>query len=105
MKIRFHLTAPLLAAAMAFSPAFAQHTPPPDDIRSPEIRRDALVGVTVVPRPGERIEGATVLLRDGLVEAIGADLDVPAGYRVRILDDHFVYPGFIPVATAIDNDY
>ena len=100
MKIRFHLTAPLLAAAMAFSPAFAQHTPPPDDIRSPEIRRDALVGVTVVPRPGERIEGATVLLRDGLVEAIGADLDVPAGYRVRILDDHFVYPGFIDPAVV-----
>ena len=101
MKIRTHLTVPLFAAAaMTFSTASAQHTPPPDDIRAPEIRRDALVGVTVVPRPGERIDDATVLLRDGLVEAIGTDLDVPAGYRVRILDDHFVYPGFIDPAVV-----
>ena len=101
MKIRIHCAAPLFATAvMTFHAAAAQHAPPPDDIRAPEIRRDALVGVTLVPRPGERIEEATILLRDGLVEAIGTDLDVPAGYRVRILDDHFVYPGFIDPAVV-----
>jgi imidazolonepropionase-like amidohydrolase len=85
----------LMASSLIVSTAVAQHTPPPEDIRSPEVRRDAIVGVTLVPRPGEVIESATILLRDGLIEAIGTDLDVPAGYRVRDLSDHFVYAGLI----------
>jgi imidazolonepropionase-like amidohydrolase len=41
------------------------------------------------------VENATILLRDGMIEAIGTELDVPAGYRVRDLKDHFVYAGLI----------
>jgi imidazolonepropionase-like amidohydrolase len=85
----------LMASSLVVSASVAQHTPPPDDIRSPEIRRDAIVGVTLVPRPGEVIENATILLRDGMIEAVGTELDVPAGYRVRDLTDHFVYAGLI----------
>ena len=96
MKIHQLFVGPILmASSLIVCTAVAQHTPPPEDIRSPEVRRDAIVGVTLVPRPGEVIEDATILLRDGLIEAIGTDLDVPTGYRVRDLSDHFVYAGLI----------
>ena len=75
--------------------SIAQSVPPPDDIRNPEIRRDAIVGATVITRPGETLEEATLLLRDGLVEAIGVEIKVPAGYRVHDAEGLHVYPGFI----------
>ena len=96
MKIRLSFVGTILmASSLVVSVSVAQHTPPPDDIRSPEVRRDAIVGVTLVPRPGEVVENATILLRDGMIEAVGTELDVPAGYRVRDLTDHFVYAGLI----------
>ena len=87
--------AALAVCCAVSSLSLAQSVPPPDDIRSPEMRRDALINATVVTRPGEAIEGATVLLRDGLVEAVAVGLTPPAGYRVHDLSGHHVYPGFI----------
>ena len=82
--------------------SIAQSVPPPDDIRKPEIRRDAIVGATVVTRPGETIEGATLLLRDGLVESVGVDIKVPAGYRVHDAEGLHVYPGFIDPSVVMN---
>ena len=77
-----------------------QSVPPPDDIRAPESRRDALMNATVITRPGEMLEGATILLRDGLVEAIGSDIKAPPGYRVHDLSGLHVYPGFIDAGVS-----
>ncbi len=82
-------------AVTAASTAVSQQVPPPDEIRSADIRRDAIVGATVTTRPGESIDGATILLRDGLVEAVGEDLEIPAGYRVHDASGLRIYPGFI----------
>jgi len=37
----------------------------------------AITGATAVPSPGARIDDATLVIRDGLIEAIGRGVDVP----------------------------
>ena len=52
---------------------------------------------------GEVLEGgATVLLRDGVIVAVGADLDVPAG--VQVVDygaDAVIVPGFVAASSPL----
>ena len=55
----------------------------------------ALVGGKVVPRPGEVIEGGTVVIRDGLIEAVGKDITPPADARVWDMKGATLYAGFI----------
>jgi len=99
--VRSVLTAAVATAALAMTAvstapaAVPQQVPPPDDIRNPDLRRDAIVGAVVTTRPGESIEGATILLRDGRIEAIGEDVEIPAGYRVHDASGLRIYPGFI----------
>ena len=60
-------------------------------------------GATVVPAPGERLDGATVVFRDGLIEAVGRDITPPADAVVIDGDGLWVYPGLIdPVVSLID---
>src|SRR6476659_3372147 len=42
----------------------------------------ALVGGRVVVKPGEALESGTIVIRDGLIEAVGRDAAVPADARV-----------------------
>ena len=78
----------LLAAAMAVAAAW---------VVAPAARPRiyAITGGTVITAPGQRIEGATVVLRDGLVEAVGAKVAVPADAVAIDAKGSFVYPGFI----------
>ena len=75
---------------------------PPKTIRTPELRWDALTNVAIVTRPGERIEDGVILMRDGVVVAAGADLDVPGGYRVHDRTGYVAYPGLIEPALMVD---
>ena len=55
----------------------------------------ALVGGKVVVKPGEVIEGGTIVLRDGLIQAVGKDIAVPADARVWDMKGMVIYAGFI----------
>ncbi|HLA76555.1 MAG TPA: amidohydrolase family protein [Vicinamibacteria bacterium] len=55
----------------------------------------ALVGGKVVPVSGPLIENATLLLRDGVIEAVGANLVVPADARVIDVKGLTLTPGLI----------
>ncbi len=54
-----------------------------------------LEGVTVVQVNGRRIEGATVVVRNGLIEAIGKGIEAPPDAQVLEGDSLFVYPGIV----------
>lgn len=82
--------------------AMPSQDPPPNTIRTPELRWDALTNVAIVTRPGERIEDGVILMRDGVVVAAGADLDVPGGYRVHDRTGYVAYPGLIEPALMVD---
>ena len=55
----------------------------------------AIVGGHVVPITAEPIDGATVLIRDGKITAVGTGLDIPADARVIDAGGNWVLPGFI----------
>jgi imidazolonepropionase-like amidohydrolase len=58
-------------------------------------RSVAIVGGRVIPITGEPVAGGTVLVRDGKITAVGADVAVPAGVRVIDAAGSWVLPGFI----------
>jgi imidazolonepropionase-like amidohydrolase len=55
----------------------------------------AIVGGMMVPIAGDPVEGGTVLVEDGRIAAVGADVEVPAGVRVIDAAGSWVLPGFI----------
>jgi imidazolonepropionase-like amidohydrolase len=55
----------------------------------------AIVGGRVVPITGEPIAGGTVLVEDGRITAVGADVTVPDGIAVIDAAGSWVLPGFI----------
>jgi imidazolonepropionase-like amidohydrolase len=58
-------------------------------------RSVAIVGGRVVPIAGEPVDGATILVEDGRIAAVGVGLPVPAGVRVVDAAGSWVLPGFI----------
>ncbi len=61
----------------------------------------ALVGATVHPVSGEPIENGIVLIRDGLIVDLGADITVPADAERIDLDGLHLYPGFVHPITQL----
>jgi imidazolonepropionase-like amidohydrolase len=54
-----------------------------------------LVGGRLVVKPGEEIEKGTIVLRDGRIVAVGADVAVPPDARVHDITGTTIYAGFI----------
>ena len=61
----------------------------------------AYVGGTIHPVSGQAIEDGVLLVRDGLIEAVGTDIDVPDDARVEELDGLHLYPGLIHAGTVL----
>ena len=61
----------------------------------------AIVGAKVYTLAGPPLEGATVLLRDGKIVAVGAEVQVPANAQVIDAKGLEVYPGFFDPVTQI----
>ena len=83
--------------------ALAQEAPPVA-MRPVDARRDAIVNVTVVPTPGERLADGVVLLKDGWIERVGArgSFEIPAGTTVHDGAGATVFAGFIDACVRID---
>src|SRR5512139_3769014 len=78
----------LLATALLVpSVAGAAHAAPP--------RVHALTGARVVVAPGRVLPNATVVVRDGLIAAVGAGLAVPSDAQLWDLSGKTLYPGLI----------
>lgn len=61
----------------------------------------ALVGGTLHPIDGPDIEGGTLILRDGYIEALGKGLAIPSDARVVDVAGKHVWPGMIALGTNI----
>jgi len=78
----------LALAALAAAPAgAADHTAKADVY--------AVVGARILPVSGAPIEDGTLVMRDGLIVAVGAGVQVPAGARVFVGKGLTVTPGLI----------
>ncbi|HUY36855.1 MAG TPA: amidohydrolase family protein [Pirellulales bacterium] len=83
-------------AWLAAVPAWAV----PDTAPRPGLRENtpnihALRGARVVVAPGQVIESCTLVIRDGVIEAVGADAEAPADARVWDESGKTIYAGFI----------
>jgi len=75
---------------------FALPTQAQDEIDPPTVTTTyALEGARVVQAPGEVMDPATVVVEDGLISAVGADVEVPYDARRIAADSLVVYAGFI----------
>jgi imidazolonepropionase-like amidohydrolase len=61
----------------------------------------AIKGGTVVTVTGATIQKGTVIIRNGLIEAVGADIPIPGDARVIDATGMTVYPGLIDAYTNI----
>jgi imidazolonepropionase-like amidohydrolase len=55
----------------------------------------AITGGYVVPVDGDPVDGGTVLVQDGRITAVGADVEVPDGVPVVDAAGQWVLPGFV----------
>lgn len=82
----------------------ATRTEPVEGIRDNGTGYHALVGARVISRPGQAIEDATIVIRNGLIQSVAANGQAPAGARVWDLSGHTVYPGFIDAHADLGMD-
>lgn len=78
------------------------------ELRQPTPQTHVLADVRIVPAPGEVIESGHVVIRRGIIEAVGRDVDIPADARIHRFersddqDPVTIYPGLIEPHWAID---
>ncbi|MEN9507886.1 MAG: hypothetical protein RLZZ621_449, partial [Gemmatimonadota bacterium] len=82
----------------------ASRTEPVAGLRNNATGFHALVGAKVVTAPGQTLENATVVIRNGLITAVGAGMTPPAGARVWDLKGLTIYPGFIDAHADLGMD-
>jgi imidazolonepropionase-like amidohydrolase len=67
-------------------------------------RVHAIVHARIVTAPGQRIDNGTIVIRDGIITAVGANVPVPADARVWDAESLTVYAGlidaYVPAGTA-----
>lgn len=97
---------PLCRASLLLLPLLAgtagaqQRTLPSEGVADRPVRTVAITNARVVAEPGRVIEAATVLLRNGRIEAVGVGVRIPAGVEVRDVGGATVFAGFVePMGT------
>ena len=82
----------------------ATRTEPVTGIRDNGTGFHALVGARVVTAPGQVLDGATIVIRNGLIQRVGRNMQPPAGARVWDLAGLTIYPGFIDAHADLGMD-
>ncbi len=82
----------------------SSRTEPVTGLRDNATGFHALTGARVVTAPGQVLDNATVVIRNGLISAVGANLAPPAGARVWDMKGQTIYPGFIDAHADLGMD-
>jgi imidazolonepropionase-like amidohydrolase len=98
---KLHRIAGLLLICISATAGAQTRTEREQGLRDNTPRWHALTGATLVIAPGRVVPDGIVLLRDGVIVAAGAQVNVPAGARVWPLQGRRVYAGFIDMASSI----
>ncbi|HSM05711.1 MAG TPA: amidohydrolase family protein [Longimicrobiales bacterium] len=82
----------------------ATRTEPVEGMRDNATGYHALVGARVVTAPGQVMDDATVVIRNGIIQSVGRNQQAPAGARVWDMSGLTVYPGFIDAHADLGMD-
>ncbi len=74
---------------------------PGSDPRAERPRVYAITGATVVVSPGQVLEAGRIVLRDGLIEAVGAEIAIPPDAVEIDGKGLWVYPGLIDALSSL----
>lgn len=66
-----------------------------EELLKPVTGTYAIKDVTIIQKPGQQIEKGTIVIKDGIIQAVGANVKVPADAQVLEADGMYVYAGFI----------
>ncbi|MEM7229316.1 MAG: amidohydrolase family protein [Planctomycetota bacterium] len=75
---------------------------PVNGMRPADLRHHAITNATVMTEPGRTIENATIVMKDGVITAVGSDMTPPPGARVWDGEGMMVYAGLIDAALQIE---
>ncbi|HMV26974.1 MAG TPA: amidohydrolase family protein, partial [bacterium] len=73
----------------------AQQTWPVEGLHDKTPSIHAFVGATIIPGPGQKIDNGTIVIRDGVIEAIGKSVNIPREAVIHDLKGMWIYPGLI----------
>lgn len=94
------LTLPVLALLSSLCQA-QQLSETPQGLREATPRWHALTGARLVLAPGQVVDNGTLVMKDGVIVAVGAGVKPPAGARIWALQGRTVYAGFIDAASPL----
>jgi len=94
MHLSVRLPGVVALAVLLAPPSSAQHPAVPPTTW-------AITGARIEPGSGPVIEKGTIVIRDGLITAVGADVRAPADARIVDGDGLTVYPGLIDASTSL----
>lgn len=60
----------------------------------------AIKNATITTAPGKTIQNGTILIKNGLIEAVGTNITIPKEAQIISADSLFIYPGFIDAAST-----
>ncbi|MCB0668457.1 MAG: amidohydrolase family protein [Saprospiraceae bacterium] len=99
MKKRCFYFALLLLGFSGMS-LYGQETFPRNDVKDKRAQAYAFTHAKIITTAGKMLEDATMLIRDGKIEQVGTNVQVPAGYQEIDLSGKSVYPSFIDLHTS-----
>ncbi|MAE76424.1 MAG: hypothetical protein CMJ85_06125, partial [Planctomycetes bacterium] len=87
--------ASLALACVLLAPPLVAQIRPTEGIRDATPRLFALTNARIISAPGTEIGKGTIVVRDGMIAAVGGNVKVPADARVFDCRGLTIYPGFI----------
>ncbi|GMN05549.1 amidohydrolase family protein [Croceitalea sp. MTPC5] len=86
-----------LIAVLFFVHSNGQETFPKNDVSDRRPNAFALTHATIVVDPATILNDATLVLRDGVIEAVVSGAQVPKGYTEIDYQGRYIYPSFIDI--------
>ncbi|MBW3466737.1 amidohydrolase family protein [Arthrospiribacter ruber] len=96
-KFRMQLGVTVLLVSLHFSTTIAQSDPTGERRVTGTY---AIKNATITTSPGTTVTNATILIKDGLIQAVGSNVPIPKEAQVINADSLYIYPGFIDGAST-----
>jgi len=81
------------------TPVYSQQTPT-IGISDPRPETFAFTNATIYVDYNNVLKGATLLIKEGRIQAVGKNLSIPSGYHLKNLEGKTIYPSFIDPYTS-----
>ena len=85
----------VLMITFAIPALLIAQTAPTDGMKDNTPNVHAFTNATIITSPGQSISNATLVIRNGVIEAVGRRVSPPADARVWDMEGKTLYPGFI----------